>query len=464
MNNSIQEQFSENTEFKRDLGLLEAVSIVISRIIGSGIFRTPGPIMALVGCTSLFGLVWVLGGLVTIFGTVIYAELVAMMPRSGGPYVYLKTAYHPFWAFLRGWAMFFVSETASISAVAIIFAEYLNAIWAIVFGEPFGQLIIFIIAFFTIWLLTGINLFGVYLSGMVQNIFGSIKVIAVGGIIGACFASLSTGSFGNFVNPLMPEAFTGSTILAVGAAMRYSFFAFSGWEGATYVAEEVKNPRRNLPLSLFIGVAGVLVLYLGANSAYLFQLSPVRIAESKWVATEALTVAMGATGGILISIAVMLNTFGNISTQILCKARTWQAMAHDGMFFNFFKKLHPKHKTPNNALVSQGIWATVLLTFAMTAANSYETIIDFFSATSTVFNIMTFGSIYVLRKKFPAVNRPYKAWLYPWSLIGILIIYVAFFVITIITAFIPSLIGLALTGTGAIYYYYKVKIGDIKHS
>ena len=450
------QSFSETTELKRDLGLVEAVSIVISRIIGSGIFRTPAPIMLAVGCTSLFGLVWVLGGIVTIFGAVIYAELAAMMPRSGGPYEYLKMAYHPFWAFLRGWAMFFVSETASIAAVALIFAEYLNALWILVYGEAFGRLPIFLIAFSTIWLLTVVNLFGVHLSGMVQTFFGAVKIAAVGSIIGVAFTSWSTGNWNNFMDPLLPESFTGSTILAVGAAMRYSFFAFSGWEGATYIAEEVKNPRRNLPLSLFIGIAGVMVLYLGANAAYLFQLPPAKIAESPWVATEVMTVALGASGGVLISIAVMINTFGNVSTQILCKARTWQAMARDGLFFDWFAKLHPRHRTPNAALLGQAGWATVLLVFALLADNSYEAMIDFFSATSTVFNIMIFASIYVLRKKFPDVHRPYRAWLYPWSLVGILAIYLAFFVITLITAFVPSLIGLALTATGAVYYWFKV--------
>jgi amino acid transporter len=456
LNTLEQKSFSEETELKRDLGLLAAVSIVISRIIGSGIFRTPAPIMLAVGCTSLFGLVWVLGGIVTIFGAVIYAELAAMMPRSGGPYEYLKTAYHPFWAFLRGWAMFFVSETASIAAVALIFAEYLNALWILVTGDPFGRLPLFLVAFSTIWLLTVVNLFGVHLSGIVQTFFGAVKVIAVGSIIGVAFTSWSTGNWANFTDPLFPESFTGSTILAVGAAMRYSFFAFSGWEGATYIAEEVKNPRRNLPLSLFIGIAGVMVLYLGANAAYLFQLPPEKIAQSPWVATEVMTVALGASGGILISLAVMLNTFGNVSTQILCKARTWQAMARDGMFFDSFAKLHPKYKTPNAALIGQAGWATVLLLFAMTADRSYEMMIDFFSATSTIFNIMVFASIYTLRKKYPDVHRPYRAWLYPWSLVGILAIYAAFLVITLITAFIPSLIGLGLTATGAVFYYFKV--------
>jgi len=456
LNTLEQKSFSEETELKRDLGLLAAVSIVISRIIGSGIFRTPAPIMLAVGCTSLFGLVWVLGGIVTIFGAVIYAELAAMMPRSGGPYEYLKTAYHPFWAFLRGWAMFFVSETASIAAVALIFAEYLNALWILVTGDPFGRLPLFLVAFSTIWLLTVVNLFGVHLSGIVQTFFGAVKVIAVGSIIGVAFTSWSTGNWANFTDPLFPESFTGSTILAVGAAMRYSFFAFSGWEGATYIAEEVKNPRRNLPLSLFIGIAGVMVLYLGANAAYLFQLPPEKIAQSPWVATEVMTVALGASGGILISLAVMLNTFGNVSTQILCKARTWQAMARDGMFFDSFAKLHPKYKTPNAALIGQAGWATVLLLFAMTADRSNEMMIDFFSATSTIFNIMVFASIYTLRKKYPDVHRPYRAWLYPWSLVGILAIYAAFLVITLITAFIPSLIGLGLTATGAVFYYFKV--------
>jgi amino acid transporter len=340
--------------------------------------------------------------------------------------------------------------------VALIFAEYLNALWIIAFGEPYGRLALYLIALGTIWALTSVNLFGVYLSGQVQNFFGAVKILAVGGIIGVSFTSWSTGSWSHFADPLLPEAWTGSTILVVGAALRYSFFAFSGWEGATYIAEEIKNPRRNLPLSLFIGIAGVMVLYLGANSAYLFQLPPARIAESPWVATEAMKVALGASGGILISIAVMLNTFGNVSTQILCKARTWQAMARDGMFFDSFARLHQRHKTPNNALLGQGIWATVLLTFAILAENSYETIIDFFSATSTIFNVMVFASIFVLRRKFPDVERPYRAWLYPWSLIVILVIYAAFFVITLMTAFKASLIGLALTGTGAIYYYFKV--------
>ena len=195
--------------------------------------------------------------------------------------------------------------------------------------------------------------------------------------------------------------------MAVGAALRYAFFAFSGWEGATYIAEEVKEPQKTLPLSLFLGIGGVMLLYLGANLGYLYQLDVDSIKENKWVATAAIKVVLGASGGILISIAVSINAFTNISTQILCKSRTWHAMARDGLFFNSFSKLDPKYSTPNNALIGQGIWASFLLCFSIISTysqsglnsnNAYETIIDFFSATSTVFNLLTFGSIYFLRK------------------------------------------------------------------
>ncbi len=453
------------TEYKKDLGLLESTAIVISRIIGSGIFRTPAPIMALVGCTSLFGLVWIIGGVITIFGAVIYAELTAMLPKSGGPYVFLKEAYGPFTAFIRGWAMFFVSETASIVAVALVFTEYLNAIWTISTGDPFNLLTTFIISLFAIWLLTMINMYGVNFSGKVQVFFSSLKIAALGAIIGMTLTSFSTGNVGNFTDPLWPENFGWHTILGIGAALRYSFFAFSGWEGATYLAEEVKKPEKTLPLSLFLGIGGVMFLYLGANLGYLYQLDVNEIIENKWVATAAMRVVMGATGGIMISIAVAINAFGNISTQILCKGRTWHAMARDGLFFEKFKVLHPKYKTPNNALLGQGFWATVLLVFAVLTTfyqsgaegnNTYEIIIDFFSATGTVFNILTFASIMILRKKWPTKNRPYKALLYPWSMFIVIALYSVFLIITLITAFIPSLIGFALTATGSIYYYFKV--------
>ena len=443
--------FSEKTELVRDLGLLEAFSIVIGRIIGSGIFRTPGPIMLLVASVSLFYGVWIIGGIATLLGAFCYAELVALMPKSGGPYAYLKAAYPPIWTFLRGWAMFFVSETGAIAAVALVFAEYSNSFYSVFAAQPFSRVIEIILALAVIWSLTAVNCFGVGLSGIVQNIFGLLKLIAVGAVISVCFTR--GGHAAHFSTPFWPDEFGWSTFLAVGAAMRYGFFAYSGWEGATYVAEEVKNPRKNLPLSIILGISGVLLLYLAANSAYIYQLPVPAIADSKWVAVDAMQMAVGTAGGIFISIAVMLNTFGNVSTQILCKARTWYAMARDGLFIRQLGKLHPHYKTPNTALLIQGLWASLLLIIAGFAEHAYEAIIDYFSFTSSVFNVSTFAAVWVLRRKYPDLRRPYRAWGYPVTLIVVLLIQVWFMITTLITAFLPSLLGIILTCSGLLYYY-----------
>lgn len=163
--------------------------------------------------------------------------------------------------------------------------------------------------------------------------------------------------------------------------------------------------------------------------------------------------AIGTAGGVMISLAVMLNTFGNISAQILCKARTWFAMSRDGLFIGPLSKIHPKYKTPNTALLVQAAWATLLLLAAGFAEHTYETIIDFFSFTSSIFNVSTFAAIWILRKKYPKMNRPYKVWGYPVTLIIVLAIQIWFMVVTLITALVPSLIGIFLTSTGLIYYY-----------
>lgn len=445
------ELFSENTELNRRLGLTEAFSIVIGRIIGSGIFRTPGPIMLLVASVSLFYGVWIVAAIATLLGAFLYAELVSMMPRSGGPYAYLKAAYPPIWTFLRGWAMFFVSETGAIAAVALVFAEYGNGLFESITGQQYNRGIEVLIALVIIWIITIVNCYGVELGGMIQNVFSFLKIIALGAVIAICF--IKQGEAGHFTNNFWPDRFDWSSMLAFGAAMRYAFFAYSGWEGPTYIAEEVKNPRKNLPLSILLGIFGVMLLYIAANSAYIYQLPISQIQNAKWVATDAIRMAIGTVGGVFISIAVMLNTFGNVTAQILCKARTWYAMARDGLFFKSLGKINPKTRTPNIALITQGLWATVLLVAAGFAEHAYETIIDFFSFTSSIFNVSTFAAVWVLRKKYPDIPRAYKAWGYPWTLIIVLVIQVWFMITTLITAFLPSMLGILLTCSGLIFYY-----------
>lgn len=260
----------------------------------------------------------------------------------------------------------------------------------------------------------------------------------------------------------------GGWIAALGffKAMRYGFYAYSGWEGATYVAEEIKNPTRNLPLSLFGGITVVMLIYLLTNLGYVNLLGPDRIAaiygSNSTVAAASMQTAMGTLGSIFVVSAILISAFGNVNTQILVKSRTWFAMARDGLFFSRLSWVHPKYKTPNNALYAQALWASLLILFASRAGwKSYEAIIDYFTFTSSVFNILTFAAVFVLRRKAPDLPRPYKTWGYPYTLIFILLIEAMLLIFTLATSFIPSLLGVLLTLTGLLYYKFAVA-DDVK--
>lgn len=464
--------------YQRGLGLTEAFSIIIGRIVGSGIFRTPAPVMiAVSGSLSLFFGVWILGGIFTFLSALLYAEMVSMLPKAGGPYVYLRAAYPPIVSFLRGWAMFFVSETASIVVVTIVFADYaVRAAGYLGVAEP-PLTVRFALSLSTIWLLTGMNVLGVRFSGLFQDVLSLVKI---GSLLTVVFV-------GSLYSP-DPSHFTQAgegmrsahgilgTLLGVAAALRYVLFAYSGWEGATYVAEEVKNPTRNLPLSLFLGIGTVMVLYLAANVSYVLQLSPQEIQGTRSVAAIALERAAGSVGALLISLAVVANTFGNVNSQIFTKARTWQAMARDGMFFRAVGVLGKHSRTPDRALLLQAGWATVLMGFAFLAeltkaegqASAYERIIDFFAFTSALFNLLTFVAVLRLRQRYPDHPRPFRTPAFPIVLGLVVLVQGAFAIFTLFDAPLSSLAGLLLTATGLLYWRFGVspeaRLGDGKIS
>ncbi len=442
------------TPLARDLGPVEALSLIVGRIIGSGIFRTPGPIMALTVSAPLFFGVWAIAGAATLLGALCYAELVAMLPRSGGPYAYLRAAYPPWWAFLRGWAMFFVSETASIAAVALVFAEYGRALWGATGGGGWPRGLETAVAVGAVWALTGVNVLGVRAGGAVQNLLTLLKLGALGAVAAVCLTK-APGA-GAAAGPAAAAPTGWGALLAAGAAMRYAFFAFSGWEGATYVAEEVREPARNLPRSLLWGIGVVFATYVLVNFAYLRQLGPGGMAASKQVAADALRLAAGPSGAALVALAVVLSTFGNVNAQVLVKARTWHAMARDGLFPAPLGRVHPVRRTPVGALVAQGIWATVLLGAAGLAGRAYESVVDFFAFTSAVFNISTFGAVWVLRRRHPEWPRPFRVPGWPWTLLAVLAVQVWFMVSTAITAPVPSLLGTLLTLAGLLWYRLRV--------
>lgn len=474
---------TKNIHLKNDLGLLESLSIVLGRIIGSGIFRTPGPMMiAVTGLDTdlsysltqipmgqisvgLFFIAWIIGGLATYLAALCYAELVAMLPRSGGPYEYLKEAYPEWVTFLRGWAMFFVSETASIVAVALVFASYTDYLFKNQFAIELGLSGQTLLALLLIWALTIANMLGIFTSGILQNVFSFLKLTALLLIIFMCSGLMGTqGSTSNFSDNLWPAEWGWQTVLGMAAALRFGFFAYSGWEGATYIAEEVKNPSKTLPRSLFVGIGAVLIIYLGVNAAYVYQLGPAEmIVSKKEIAANAMKSAAGILGGLVLAGMVLISTAGNVSTQILVKARTWYAMARDGLFFSPLSKLSDRYATPNRSMLAQGVWASVLLLTAFagelwtsgSGGNLYDRIISFFSFTSAIFNLLTFAAVAVLRHKMPNMPRPFRVPLFRVTLSITMLIYGTFLVLTLIDKPVESLTGVFLTCTGLIYYYFK---------
>ncbi len=467
-------KFSENQNpsLDRSLGLLEALCVVVGRIIGSGIFRTPGPIfIAVCGLdlhtnyqgsdiplgqlsVGLFFLAWIIGGVVTYLNALCYGELVGLLPYSGGPYAYLRAAYPEVITFLRGWAMFFVSETASIVAVALVFSQYASILLNKLSGLPLNENVTAAIALALIWSLSFVNCFGVVLSGILQNIFSFMKIFA---LLTMCGLFLGIGgNADHFQSYFWPNQWGWATLLGLGQAMRYAFFAYSGWEGATYVAEEVRDPKRKLPLSLFIGIGLVMLIYLAVNAGYVYQLGPLQIISArKQIAATAMDAVLGTSGAVLLALFITLSTGSNVSTQILVKARTWYAMARDGIFFERMAKLNPKYHTPNSALVLQASWASVLLFFSLSFENSYEAMIDFFSFTSALFNILTFAAVWILRKKMADAPRSFTVPCFSLTLSLVLLVQFFFLLITLYDRPIESLLGIGLSLSGLIYYFYK---------
>ncbi|MFN3604881.1 MAG: APC family permease [Leptonema sp. (in: bacteria)] len=446
-------------EYKRELGLKESLSIILGKVIGSGIFKTPAPIMMITGSIPLFFTTWIVAGILTLFSAMLYAEMVSAFPKSGGPYEFLKRAYHPVIPFLRGWAMFFVSETASIVIVSIVFSEYLIKILLIVFSFESFYLLEMFITLSLIWFFTIFNSIGLKFSGWFQNILSLLKIFSLFYVIFVCISTNPKWIFySNTKEPLSLISF----LTVIGYSLRYALFTYSGWEGATYVAEEVRDPKKNLPLSLFLGIGIVIVLYLLTNLSYFFQLLPEEIANSKFVAADAMQKALGSFGAITISVIIVINTAGNVNAQIFTKARTWQAMSRDGLFFPFLKNLS-KNSLPVRSLMIQSIWASVLTILAYssywykTTVSIYDRLIDFFAFTSSVFNVLTVIAVWILRKKYPNVDRSYKVKYFHLIFFIVLLIYSFYAISTLISAFYESVIGIFLTLTGLIYWKYNIK-------
>jgi APA family basic amino acid/polyamine antiporter len=430
-------------EFKHGLGLLDSTMIVIGSMIGSGIFIVSADIARTVGSPGLLLVVWLITGLITVTGALSYGELAGMMPHAGGQYVYLREAYNPLVGFLYGWTSFLVIQTGTIAAVAVAFARF-TAVLIPGLGEQnilleaFGLRISAaqVLAIACIAFLTFVNSRGLREGKIVQNIFTIAKTVAlIGlillGIIVGRKAHAISANLANFWSAtwthiadgkiVSVESLSGFMLLAaIGASMVGSLFSSDAWNNITFTAGEVINPKRNIPLSLAIGTGVVTLLYLMANVAYILVLpvlgSPeatdllgrgIQHASSDRVATAAVTMIFGEPAAVIMAVLIMVSTFGCNNGLILAGARVYYAMAKDGLFFKKVGTLSER-SVPATALVVQGVWASLLC-----LSGTYGDLLDYVIFAVLIFYVLTVIGIFILRKKRPDVERPYKAFGYP---------------------------------------------------
>ena len=445
----------------KGLGLFSATAIVMGSMIGSGIFIVSADIARVTGSPALLIGAWLVTAVMTIIGALSYGELAAMMPRAGGQYVYLREALGPLWGFLFGWTLFLVIQTGTIAAVGVAFGKFLGVFfpsvssthWLLHLGRvpavhlgpitlgnmELGLNTANLAGILITVLLTVVNVFGVRLGALVQNIFTTAKTLAllalvVFGVVLGCNHAALAANFGHghfWANAGLHSLHgitTGGggtvlvgivTILAV--VQTGSLFSADAWNNVTYTAGEVRNPQRNLPLSLVLGTGVVLALYLLANFVYLFALPlagdphgasgfarGIQYASEDRVATAVLQQIFHSAGGYLMAAAILISTFGCANGLILAGSRVYYAMSKDGLFFKATGRLHPKYKTPVASLILQAVWTCLLC-----VSGSYSQLLDYIICAELVFYILTIASLFVLRVRRPDAPRPYRALGYP---------------------------------------------------
>lgn len=422
---------------------MDATMINAGGIIGSGIFMVPATVALYTASSSLFFMVWILGGIISLFGSLSVAELGAAMPKAGGQYVYLNEAYGPVWGYLYGWTAVAVINTASMSAVGVAGAEYLRFFFTLSDLEVKG------IAILTIILLTIMNIINVKSSIRFQNVVTIGKVSAILGIIVLGF-TLDGGSTENFF-PLFSDKSTFSLIGPLGLAMVAVLWTFDGWIFITYVAGEVKEPQRNIPLSLIFCMVIVISVYLAINTVLVYVLGFDQMIGSDSVVSNAASVFLGGNGATIVTLIIVISLLGGNNVNVLTNARIMYAMAKNNLFFKSSRKIHPKFHSPTNALFLQCIWA-IILTFSGT----FNQLITYIIFVSWIFYGMSAGAVIVLRKKKPNMERPYKTPFYPWVPI-IFVLFTIFLTFnTIMEAPRDAAVGTVLILAGLpLYYYWK---------
>jgi len=426
-------------EPKRVLSLLDSTMINVGCMIGSGIFLVSQSIGQLLPYEPLILAAWIVGGLVSMMGAVAIAELGAMMPHSGGQFVYLREAYGPLWGFLYGWAVFGVIITASIAAIAVGFATYAGYV------VQLSPLMVQVVAILSIVLLTVVNCYGVRWGARIQNVLTFIKIgsLVVLAVWGLWLGFYSTPDWH------LPERAWTALIGPFSLVLVAVLWSYDGWIEITFIAGEVKDPHRNIPASLVSSMLLIIFLYGLVNVSYHLSLSISEIQSSPFVASDVATKFLGMIGATLMAAAVSISMFGANNGFVFTGARIYQAMAREKLFFKKMAQLHPTYQTPVIALIGQGVWACILV-----LSGTFEQLITYVIFVSWLFYAMSAGAVFILRKKQPDRDRPYRAWGHPWTTT----VFIAFSLFLVVNSVIQapreSLIGLLIILSGLPAYAY----------
>lgn len=478
-----------DTEFKRGLGLYDSTMVVIGSMIGSGIFIVSADMSRLIGSPGWLLGAWLFTGFLTMTGALSYGELAGMMPRAGGQYVYLREAFSPLWGFLYGWTLFMVIQTGTTAAVAVGFARFVGLLWPAISetnylippvhvseGYAISLSTAQLAGVLLIALLSWTNTRGLDYGKLIQNVFTTAKTasllgLVLVGILLGWNSNAVSANFGDLWTPRGAVPIAGDLtavtafglFVAVCVAQTGSLFSSDAWNNITFTAGEVKDPKRNIPLSLALGTATVIALYLLANVAYLVTLpfDAIQHAPADRVATATMDAIFPGNGAAIMAVLIIISTFGCTNGLLLSGARAYFAMARDGLFFRRAGVLN-EARVPGWALGIQGIWAAFLVlprtydTATKSYGNLYGNLLDYVVSAALIFYILTIAGVFRLRMIRPGVERPYKAWGYP--LIPALYILGAFAVLAVLFLYRPSSTwpGLVIVTIGVpIYFWFR---------
>jgi len=437
----------------KELTLYGLIMVAIGSCIGSGIFVTPSQIAGLIPSSGLILLVWALGGLIALTGALTFGELGSLFPKAGGIYVFLKEAYGGWLGFLYGWAYLVIITSGSIAVLSLAFSHYLS------FFIPMDDTWRTITSIITIALLTTLNVFRAKFGEIFSNIFTGLKLI---GILIIICAGLFLGNIGFSFRDLGFMVPSSAGLSGFGVALTGVLFSYGGWQHASFLAGETKNPSRNVPIAMITGAAMVTLIYLLVNTSYMLLLPVNKIITSEKIAAEAVSTVI-PFGGMLVAGLIAISTFGTIGIYTLSTPRIYYAMAEDGLFFRSIAKVHPVFRTPVNAIIVQSVWSVVLLLFWGTLEN----LITYTVSVEWIFFTLAAIGIFIFRKKLKNADRPYKTFGYPVTPLIFIVINTWFVINIMINKPLHMLIGFCFLILGVPFFLFFKKrnpVVDLKKS